>query len=98
MHPRVEISSQAQRDLIQIARYISRDNPQAAEGFNDKLLDAAYSLKKAPLMGAVIAERPGVRMIVCHPYLIFYTIEKARSRIDILRFWHGARDLKNLRL
>jgi len=96
MRPKIEISSQALNDLDEIVDYIAQDNPETAENFGKELVKAAYALEKSPFMGAVIEERPDVRMIVYRPYLIFYTIDEADNRIEIARFWHGARDRKGL--
>jgi plasmid stabilization system protein ParE len=41
---------------------------------------------------------PGIRVIVLSPYLIFYRFERAATQVEILRFWHGARDPLSLEL
>ncbi len=40
----------------------------------------------------------GRRVVVLAPYLIFYRFEKSANRVEILRFWHGARDPLSLGL
>ena len=42
--------------------------------------------------------RPGVRKLVLRFYLIFYRVDDAARRVDVLRFWHGALDPRSLRL
>lgn len=42
--------------------------------------------------------RAGVRRLVRHPYLIIYRIDEAAKAVMVLRFWHGARNPKSLRL
>ena len=37
-------------------------------------------------------------MIVLSPYLIFYHFERSATQVEILRFWHGARDPFSLQL
>lgn len=96
MRTPVEVSSLAWRDLEEIVSTIARDNPDAAERFGKRLLEAAHSLEQAPLMGVRVKGRPNVRMIVYSPYLIFYRLNATENRLDILRFWHGARDQKGL--
>jgi toxin ParE1/3/4 len=96
MYSRVEISERAWRDLEEIVRYIARNNPTAAERYGKQLLRAAQSLEQAPLMGVPVKGRDRVRMIVYSPYLIFYRVNTDSTRLDILRFWHGARDPKGL--
>jgi len=94
----VVITSQAWQDLSEIIDYIAKDNPPAAEQFSDRLLDSAYSLGKAPLVGCRIKGFPGVRMTVHGRYLILYKVEPEQKRLLVLRFWHSARDLRKLRL
>ncbi len=81
-----------------IAAYIARDDPAAALRFTQRLLDDAQALNRAPHHGAQVRQRPGVRRIVHRPYLIYYRVEEDRNIIRVLRFWHGARDPKTLRL
>jgi len=47
---------------------------------------------------AFIVTDNGVRVLVLAPYLIFYRFEKAADTVEILRFWHGARDPLSLEL
>ena len=48
--------------------------------------------------GGPVRRRPGVRKLVLRPYLIFYRVDDAARRVDVLRFWHGAQDPRGLRL
>ena len=36
--------------------------------------------------------------LLLRPYLIFYRVDDAARRVEILRFWHGAQDPQRLRL
>jgi len=98
MRASVKITVQAWRDLDEIVDYIAKENPDAAERFGNQLLETAHSLEKAPMMGAFVKGQANVRMIVCHPYLIFYRLNLTESRLEILRFWHGARSRTSLHL
>ena len=40
---------------------------------------------------------PGTRRLVLRSYLIFYEVDKATRTVDILRFWHAARDPDSLK-
>ena len=40
--------------------------------------------------------RPGVRKLLLWPYLIFYRVNEQSRSVEILRFWHGARDTGEL--
>lgn len=78
--------------------YISHDAPQAAQRLAIDLLRRAESLSTTPRMGKIVQARSGVRRLVRNPYLIIYRIDEAAEVVNILRFWHRARDPKSLRL
>jgi len=88
----VIIARSALRDLKQIRAYIARDNPSAAQEFGLKLLDEAQSLSAFPERGGCVAERPGARFVMVHPYLVVYRIAEESHTVRVLRFWHGARE------
>ena len=88
----------AEVDLNGIIDYIARDNPPVAHRFGRELLDRALSLGSKPYIGVAIRNRKGVRYLLHFPYLIFYRVNEEKQRIEILRFWHGARSPSNLRL
>lgn len=94
----VVLTAKAREDLRAIGAYIARDNAAATLRFTHRLLDEAQALNHAPHRGVQVRQRPEVRRIVHRPYLIYYRIEEDRNIIRILRFWHGARDPKSLRL
>ena len=98
MDVKVIIRPMAERDLQGIIEYISRDNPQAAARVGRKLLDLSDELASSPHRGTAVRQRPLARKIGCWPYVIFYRFDSATGLLDILRFWHGARDPKALRL
>jgi plasmid stabilization system protein ParE len=62
------------------------------------LLDQAESLARFPDRGSNVRRRPGVKKLVCVPYLIFYRVDDVRRSVDVLRFWHGAQNPRDLRL
>ena len=69
-----------------------KHNPKVAERFANRLVDLAESLRSTPERGRPVKNWPGVRVIVLAPYLIFYHFGKTANRVEVLRFWHGARD------
>ena len=91
-------SEGALADLEQITAFIATDNAQVAERFANRLVDLAESLRSMPQRGRPVKKWPGVRVIVLAPYLIFYRYEKPANRVEILRFWHGAREPLSLEL
>jgi len=94
----VIITRPALADLEQIRAYIAKDNPSAAETFALKLLDEAQSLSTFPERGGFVAERPGARFVIMHPYLLVYRIFEESRTVRVLRFWHGARERLRMRL
>jgi len=91
-------SEAALAELEEITAFIARDNPDVAERFANRLVDLAESLESLPERGRPVKKWLGVRVIVLSPYLIFYHFERAENTVEILRFWHGARDPLNLEL
>ena len=91
-------SEAALADLEQIIAFIARDNAEAAEKFANRLVDLAESLRSMPERGRPVKKWPGVRVLVLAPYLIFYRFEREADTVEILRFWHGARDPLSLEL
>lgn len=81
----------AANDLVEIARYIQRDNPAAARAVAGSLYHEAESLSAFPRRG-----RPGripeTRELIVGglPYIIVYRISD--EAVHILRIYHGARD------
>lgn len=91
-------SDVALADLEQITEFIARDNSEVAERFANRLVDLAESLRSLPERGRPVKNWPGIRVIVLSPYLIFYRFERPATQVEILRFWHGARDPLSLEL
>jgi plasmid stabilization system protein ParE len=94
----VVLALQAQRDLEGIVRYIGRDNPVAAERFGLALHAQAQSLSELPELGPKVRGWTHVRALLHGAYYIVYRCEPSADRIEVLRFWHPARDLGRLRL
>jgi len=94
----VNYSEAALADLEQITAFIATDNAEVAERFANRLVDLAESLRSMPERGRPVKRWPGVRVVVLAPYLIFYRFDKQANTVEILRFWHGARDPLSLEL
>ena len=98
MDYKVILGPLALADLEQIVRYIASRDPAAAGRLGTRLLDQAETLCRLPHRGGPVCRRPGVRKLLLRPYLIFYRVDDAVRRVDVLRFWHGAQDPRSLRL
>jgi len=89
----VIIAPAAQSDLGDIVRYIAHHNPDAAARLGFELITRAESVASFPEIGRVVPEfrRPNLREIICRSYRIIYRMQREDQRIQIVRFWHGAR-------
>ena len=89
----VALSSSARRDLRDIVRYISWDSPERAVVFGQFLVTSTKRLSEFTDMGRVVPEfdDQSIREIVVRSYRIIYRVDHSDCRIDIIRFWHGAR-------
>jgi plasmid stabilization system protein ParE len=91
-------SEAALDDLQIITAYIAADDVKVAERFANRLVDLAESLRNMPGKGRPVKGWPDVRVIVLSPYLIFYRFKEQEEKVEVLRFWHGARDPAKLEL
>lgn len=93
---RFVVTASAERDILQIVEYISRDNETAAARFHGSLIDTFGLLASQPLMGQRY-ETPRTRNVRFHThgkYVIFY--RPLTDGVRILRVIHGARDYEKL--
>jgi toxin ParE1/3/4 len=89
------ISRRAQRELVNAAEWIARDNPAAAEALRGAVVSAAELIGTHAEIGSV---RPHLASAMYRflpltgfPYIIVYQIRR-RGPV-IVRVVHGARDL-----
>jgi len=89
----VALSPSGRRDLRDIVRYISLDSPERALTFGNFLVTQLRRLADYPELGRVVPEfdDPSIREIVVRNYRVIYRLDHGRQRVDIARFWHGAR-------
>jgi len=90
----VEFSPNAQADLEEIALYIARDDPLAAEAWVQKLIVTAEKAAILPRAGRVVPELrdPDIREVFLRSYRIVYRVEK--TRILVLTVFEGHRRLR----
>jgi addiction module RelE/StbE family toxin len=91
-------SEAALDDLQKITAYIAADNVDVAKRFANRLVDLAESLRNMPGKGRPVKGWQDVRVVVLSPYLIFYRFKNQEDEVEVLRFWHGARDSETLGL
>lgn len=89
------ISPRASREIDAALAWIAQDNPTAAKGLRDALLQAARLIAEHPRAGQVRNElaREPFRFLAIkgYPYLVAY--DSGRRPPVISRFVHMARDL-----
>jgi toxin ParE1/3/4 len=90
---KVIIAPSARADLESIVRFIARQNSDAAARIGYELIVRAEGLAAFPQMGRVVPEfqQEDLREIVCRSYRIIHRLRPDQQRIEIVRFWHGAR-------
>ena len=94
----VVYSEAALSDLQNISEFIAREDAERAKVFANRLVDLAESLRRMPERGRPVKECLDVRVVILSPYLIFYRLDRFAGRVEVLRFWHGARDSRSLDL
>ena len=87
------LSPSARRDLRDIVRYFSDDSPDRALAFARFLVSSTKRLADFPELGRVVPEfaDPSIREIVVRSYRVIYRLDHGDCRVDVARFWHGAR-------
>jgi toxin ParE1/3/4 len=93
MDYQVALSPAARRDLRDVVRYISLDSPERAVAFGQFLVSQAKRLAEFPELGRVVPEfgDASIREIVVRSYRVIYRVDHRDCRVEIIRFWHGAR-------
>ena len=92
-------SRKAHADLLEISRYIAKDNPQAADDVIEEIEKTCQTCAEMPGIGKrpEYIDNGAVQVIPTakyKDYLVFYTTTE--TGIYILRVLHGARDLPAL--
>lgn len=90
----VVLTDEAEADLERIGDYIVQDNPRRAVSFVGDVLECCKRLAETP-RGCPLVPRyrhTGVRRRPYGEYLIFYRLNEADERIEVLHILNGARD------
>jgi len=89
---KIELSEQAEFDLIDIWTYIAKDSVAAADNLIDHVESVCQLLAKSPLLGRARDElAPGLRSFSVGDYLIFD--RPTKNGIAIVRVLSGYRNL-----
>ena len=84
-------TEKALADSEAILDYILAANPAAASRFGNDLLNHVDLLAAFPHIGSSVKGRAGIRKILHTPVRIYYRIQEERRCVEILHFWHVAR-------
>jgi plasmid stabilization system protein ParE len=87
----VVLSEQALENLSEITAWIARDDGERAESFGHELLNRVAILATFPRIGSPLQSDNRWRKLVSPPYLIIYTIDEGRKRVEITTFRHASR-------
>lgn len=98
---RVEVSEQAERDLIEIFEYIAFElrAPENASKQLDRLEEQILSLDTMPERYRRYEEEPwksrGLRVLPVDHYVVFYVPDRDKKVVTILRVMYAGRDIDN---
>jgi toxin ParE1/3/4 len=95
---KVIIAPSAQADLESIVRFIAQHNNDAAARIGYELIVRTQRLAAFPEIDRVVPEFEDTRLreIIHRSYRIIYRVQHERERIEVVRFWHGARGLPQI--
>ena len=98
MDYQVKFSRSAESDIEDIVRYISIDDPDQALRFGRFLIHHARGLAQFPERGRVVPEfdDDSIRELIVRRYRIVYRLNHNQRSVEIIRFWHAARDIARL--
>ena len=92
---RCTFSPRAEKDFDGIFAFITKDNPDAARKFVDRLQASCEALAIHPLMGQRMVSRGNLyRVFSVHKYAVVY--RTISDGVEIVRVIHGARDIDRL--
>jgi plasmid stabilization system protein ParE len=92
----IRITLAALTDFEEILAYSWANFPSTAEGFGNAILNHVDLLKNFPYIGNPVEGRPGVRQLVHTPIMIYYRLDESPNLVEILHFWHTARQGRGL--
>ena len=88
---RLRWSRRAKQDLLQIGRYIAKDNRKAARRWVERLRQKARRAAEHPNIGRVVPEhsRPELREVLLRTYRIVYIV--TNDSVVVLTVFEGHR-------
>lgn len=93
--PEVFRTSQAHRDVTEVAFRIAQENPKAADDWLELIDKKCRTLARMPEMGRKRFDlAPDLRSFAVGNFVIFY--RPGSDGIQVIRVLHGARDIPTL--
>jgi toxin ParE1/3/4 len=94
----VKWTEQAWKRLLEIERFVARDNPRAASRLVDRLIDRGDALAEYPEQGRRLPEMPesGLRELIVNNYRIVY--RRTPKAVEVLTVFEGHRLLRPVEL
>ena len=91
---KVNWTEQAWERLVEIERFIAREDPRAAARLVDRLIDRGDALAEYPDRGRRLPELPdsGLRELIVDNYRIVY--RRTQRAVDVLTVFEGHRQLR----
>jgi plasmid stabilization system protein ParE len=83
-------------DLAAIMAWSWTHHPGTTKRFASSLLNHIDLLQSFPSMGAPVHGYAGVRRLLHSPLQVYYRVYQDRRVIEILHFWHVARNVPGL--
>lgn len=99
---RYKLTAKAEADLDEIVSYLTLqlENPQAAAGFLNTLLDAIQEACSFPESGSPVANEflpyKGIRKKLVGNYVLYYSPNRDTETIYVLRVLFGRRNLDEI--
>ena len=92
---RIDIRSDARRNLLEIMNYVAFDNPSAAERLYEDLVAGIASFRAVPLRGSVVSDVSRmvgmeIRRLLASSYSILYRV--CENEVIVYRVIHTRRD------
>lgn len=74
-----------------IVRFAASNNPSWAETLRDELLGTVATLGRFPFLGPIYErDQTGrTREVMCRKYRVFYRVDEAAARVEVLTIWHS---------
>ncbi|MEX2139136.1 MAG: type II toxin-antitoxin system RelE/ParE family toxin [Pirellulales bacterium] len=90
------LSRQASRDVVEVCKYIARDNPTAAKSFARQLHERLALLVRFPESGEQFTDSRGgqYRRVSFGNYVVYF--RSVSGKVQVCRLVHGAQQLDRL--